>query len=40
MLETLIVAVGLIPVIEEWFFRGVIQQGLVASLGARVRRRS
>ena len=32
-LETLIVAVGLIPVVEEWFFRGVIQQGLVASLG-------
>jgi membrane protease YdiL (CAAX protease family) len=34
ILETLIVAVGLIPVVEEWFFRGVIQQGLVASLGA------
>ena len=34
MLETLIVAVGLIPVVEEWFFRGVIQQGLVARLGA------
>ncbi len=32
--ETLIVAVGLIPVVEEWFFRGVLQQGLVASLGA------
>ena len=35
-LETLIVAVGLVPVVEEWFFRGVIQQGLVASLGAPV----
>jgi membrane protease YdiL (CAAX protease family) len=33
-LETVIVGVGLIPVVEEWFFRGVIQQGLVASLGA------
>ena len=33
MLETVIVAVGLIPVVEEWFFRGVLQQGLVASLG-------
>jgi membrane protease YdiL (CAAX protease family) len=34
VIETLIVGVGLVPVIEEWFFRGVIQQGLVASLGA------
>jgi sodium transport system permease protein len=34
IVETLIVGVGLIPVVEEWFFRGVIQQGLVASLGA------
>jgi sodium transport system permease protein len=33
MLETVIVAVGLVPVVEEWFFRGVIQQGLVASFG-------
>jgi membrane protease YdiL (CAAX protease family) len=32
-IETLIVAVGLVPVVEEWFFRGVIQQGLVAGLG-------
>jgi membrane protease YdiL (CAAX protease family) len=32
--ESLVVAVGLVPVVEEWFFRGVIQQGLVASLGA------
>jgi membrane protease YdiL (CAAX protease family) len=34
VLETLIVAVGLVPVVEEWFFRGVLQQGLVASMGA------
>ena len=34
VLETVIVAVGLVPVVEEWFFRGVLQQGLVASLGA------
>jgi membrane protease YdiL (CAAX protease family) len=34
LLETLIVGVGLIPVVEEWFFRGVLQQGLVGSLGA------
>ena len=34
LLETAIVAVGLVPVVEEWFFRGVLQQGLVASLGA------
>lgn len=33
LLETLVVAVGLAPVIEEWLFRGVIQQGLVATLG-------
>ena len=35
LLESLLVAVGLVPVVEEWFFRGVIQQGLVARLGAR-----
>jgi len=34
VLETGIVAVGLVPVVEEWFFRGVLQQGLVASIGA------
>lgn len=34
-LESLLVAVGLVPLVEEWFFRGVIQQGLVARLGAR-----
>lgn len=35
LLETAIVAIGLVPVVEEWFFRGVIQQGLVASAGVR-----
>jgi sodium transport system permease protein len=34
LFETAIVAVGLVPVVEEWFFRGVLQQGLVASVGA------
>lgn len=34
LLETTIVAVGLVPVVEEWFFRGVVQQGLVATMGA------
>jgi len=34
--ETAVVAVGISPVVEEWLFRGVIQQGLVAHL-ARVR---
>jgi len=33
LVETLVVAVGLAPVVEEWLFRGVIQQGLVAHLG-------
>jgi membrane protease YdiL (CAAX protease family) len=33
LLESLLVAVGLVPVLEEWFFRGVIQQGLVARWG-------
>jgi sodium transport system permease protein len=35
MLETVVVVVGLVPLVEEWFFRGVLQQGLVASAGAR-----
>lgn len=35
-LETFIVAVGIAPVVEEWLFRGVLQQGLVAHL-SRVR---
>ena len=35
-LEVAVVAVGISPVVEEWLFRGVIQQGLVAHL-ARVR---
>lgn len=29
-IETVIVAVGIAPVVEEWLFRGVIQQGLIA----------
>ncbi len=33
-LGALILSVGLAPVIEEWFFRGVLQQGIVAQLGA------
>jgi membrane protease YdiL (CAAX protease family) len=33
-LEALILSVGLAPVIEEWFFRGVLQQGIVSQLGA------
>lgn len=32
--ETVILTVGIAPVIEEFFFRGVLQQGLVARLGA------
>jgi membrane protease YdiL (CAAX protease family) len=35
LLETSVVAVGLVPLVEEWFFRGVLQQGLVANLGPR-----
>ncbi len=31
--ETMIVAVGLAPVVEEWLYRGVVQQGLIAHLG-------
>jgi membrane protease YdiL (CAAX protease family) len=34
LVETLIVVSGLVPIAEEWLFRGVIQQGLVARLGA------
>jgi membrane protease YdiL (CAAX protease family) len=34
LVESLLVAVGLVPLVEEWLFRGVIQQGLVARLGA------
>jgi len=33
LVETVVVAVGLAPLVEEWLFRGVIQQGLVARLG-------
>jgi membrane protease YdiL (CAAX protease family) len=32
-LETWLLAVGLVPVLEEFFFRGVVQQGLVARFG-------
>lgn len=32
-LQTLIVVVGLTPVVEEWLFRGVLQQGLIAHMG-------
>ncbi|CAG0979934.1 hypothetical protein MYXO_01793 [Myxococcaceae bacterium] len=35
-IEALIVMVGILPVLEEFFFRGVLQQGLVA-LGGPVR---
>ena len=31
--ETAIVAVGIAPVVEEWLFRGVVLQGLIAHLG-------
>lgn len=34
-LETWVLVVGLAPVVEEWFYRGVLQQGLVAWLGVR-----
>jgi len=27
------VAVGIAPVVEEWLYRGVVQQGLIAALG-------
>jgi len=33
VIQRLIVAVGIAPVVEEWLFRGVIQQGLVARMG-------
>jgi membrane protease YdiL (CAAX protease family) len=32
-LQLALIAVGIAPVVEEWFFRGVIQQGLVAHRG-------
>ncbi len=32
-LETVIVVVGLAPIVEEFLYRGVLQQGLVAHLG-------
>ena len=33
VIQQLIVMVGIAPVVEEWLYRGVIQQGLVARLG-------
>lgn len=33
MLQRMIFIVGLAPVMEEWLFRGIIQQGLAGSLG-------
>jgi membrane protease YdiL (CAAX protease family) len=32
VVQTVLVAVGIAPIVEEWMFRGVIQQGLVAHL--------
>ena len=34
--ETVVVAIGIVPLVEEWFFRGVIQQGLIANTGVRM----
>jgi membrane protease YdiL (CAAX protease family) len=34
LLGSLMVVVVLIPLLAEWFFRGVLQQGVVAKLGA------
>ena len=34
VLEVAIVAIGIQPVVSEWFYRGVVQQGLVGQLGA------
>ena len=33
LLEGVIVAIGIRPVVSEWFFRGVVQQGMVSQLG-------
>ncbi|HME68887.1 MAG TPA: CPBP family intramembrane glutamic endopeptidase [Myxococcota bacterium] len=33
MVGAAIVAIGIQPVVSEWFYRGVVQQGLVAQLG-------
>lgn len=35
LLESAVLVVGLAPLLQEWFFRGVLQQGLVAHLGTR-----
>ncbi len=36
LIETSVVAVGIVPLVEEWFFRGVLQQGLVGTVGPRL----
>lgn len=35
LLQSAVLLVGLAPVLHEWFFRGVLQQGLVAHAGLR-----
>jgi len=34
LVQNAVLIVGLAPVLEEWFFRGVLQQGVVARLGS------
>jgi len=33
LIEVVIVAIGIRPVVSEWFFRGVVQQGMVSQFG-------
>lgn len=33
LLESAVLVIGLVPLLHEWFFRGVLLQGLVAHLG-------
>jgi membrane protease YdiL (CAAX protease family) len=33
LLQSAVLIVGIVPVVEEWFFRGVLQQGVVDRLG-------
>jgi len=35
LIETVVVVVGIVPIVEEWFFRGVVQQGMIANAGVR-----
>ena len=35
LIETAVVVVGIVPLLEEWFFRGILQQGLIANAGVR-----